>query len=184
MPSNKTITPQNAWGGREGGGGAKGAALGDGFQPKLHRNISGLVQTSPPGDQPSAKPACICHRYGLKYRILRRCPVPALIQPSFPSSSMHSSSAEPAASARTWWTPRHPKGTTGCGDIYCHTRLPPWQPRSFCSPRAGTSRREVLSHQQTCSKSSGANICINQDCLFVFFLFFGGEGGGGDQTRI
>lgn len=74
MPSNKTITPQNAWGGREGGGGAKGAALGDGFQPKLHRNISGLVQTSPPGDQPSAKPACICHRSGLKYRILRRCP--------------------------------------------------------------------------------------------------------------
>lgn len=63
MPSNKTITPRNVTGG---GGGAKGAALGDGFQPNLHRNISGLVQTSPPGDQLSLKPASIYHKYGLK----------------------------------------------------------------------------------------------------------------------
>lgn len=65
MPSNKTITPRNVMGG---GGGVKGAALGDGFQPNLHRNISGLVQTSPPGAQPSLKPASISPQPWLKVK--------------------------------------------------------------------------------------------------------------------
>ena len=50
------------WGGV--GGRRNGAALGDGFQPELHRDLFGLARASPA--QPGPKPARTHRELGLK----------------------------------------------------------------------------------------------------------------------